>query len=61
VLARTDLRVSSGERVRMMWPLNRRQARRLHAGRYRLTVAMGPRRSALSTVWTGALRVRRGA
>ena len=61
VLARTDLRVSPGERVRMMWPLDRRQARRLHAGRYRLTVAMGPRRSALSTVWTGVLRVRRGA
>jgi hypothetical protein len=61
VIAGTDLRVSPGERVRMMWPLNRRQARRLHAGRYRLTVAMGPRRSDLTTVWTGPLRVRRGA
>ena len=61
VLASTGLRVSPGERVRMMWPLNRRQARRLHAGRYRLTVAMGPRRSDLTTVWTGPLRVRPGA
>ncbi len=61
VLASTGLRVSPGERVRMMWPLNRRQARRLHAGRYRLTVAMGPRRSELTTVWTGPLRVRPGA
>ena len=59
VLASTGLRVTPGERVRMMWPLNRRQARRLHAGRYRLTLAMGPRRSALTTVWTGPLRVRR--
>ena len=58
VLARSDLRVSPGERVRMMWPLSGRQARRLHAGRYRLTVAMGPRRSELTTVWTGLLRVR---
>ena len=60
VLARSDLRVSPGERVRMMWPLSGRQARRLHAGRYRLTVAMGPRRSELTTVWTGLLRVRPG-
>jgi hypothetical protein len=58
IAAHVDVEVAAGEPARVMWTLTAAQARRLRAGRYRLTVGLGAHRE---PAWTGTLRVRPAA
>jgi hypothetical protein len=56
--AQEFVRVTPGRTARVTWTLSRSEARRLSAGRYRLTVSLGPSGSRLQHVRMGMLRIR---